>query len=80
MKTEYQKFNINQFVKVKLTETGIKIYQEKFLKYGGKAPELIIDDNGFSKFQMHDLMNTFGEYLFMGNIDMPFETNILIEA
>lgn len=64
------KFNINDYVKVKLTEHGKKILKEKDINNS-------VDENGYTKFQLWDIMNIFGEYCILG-CDVPFETEIII--
>lgn len=82
------KFNVNDYVKVKLNEKGINIYLERNQhlrdmmskyynhEYVVKPPK--IDEEGFTKFQMWDLMQLYGPYLGLG-MDLPFETEILLE-
>lgn len=72
--------NLNNSVKVKLTEHGhaeLKRQHEEFNKeYQGVLGEYkprTEDENGYVSFQLHDLMNTFGHMLLIGNTDMPFE-------
>ena len=84
---EYKYFNINDYVKVKLTEKGKYIYYHQYdeinadiLKTCGKpldlTPiELKYDDEGYVKFQMWHLMEIFGKHLGNG-LDIPFETTI----
>ena len=85
---EYRDFNINDYVKVKLTEKGKYIYYHQFddmnvdiLKRGGKPLnpiELKYDDEGYTEFQMWHLMEIFGKYLFNG-CNIPFETTIKLK-
>jgi hypothetical protein len=85
---EYQDFNINDFVKVKLTEKGKYIYYHQFddmneeiLKMGGRPLEPIrlkYDDNGYVEFQMWNFMEIFGRHLCNG-CDIPFYTTIKLE-
>ena len=85
---EYQNFNINDFVKVKLTEKGKYIYYHQFddinqniQKIGGKPLnpiELKYDDEGYTEFQMWHLMEIFGKYLFNG-CNIPFETTVKLK-
>lgn len=82
---EYQDFNINNYVKVKLTEEGKYIYYHHFddmnegiLKQGGKPLnpiELEYDNDGYVEFQLWHLMKIFGKHLFNG-CRVPFETVI----
>ncbi len=82
------KFNINHKVKVKLTEEGrkilkaegevlIKIYPDmkEFAELNYMLPE--IDEDGYSTYQLWDLMKTFGDHMYNG-CSVPFETEILI--
>lgn len=67
-------FNINYYVKVKLTKTGRDILKNDPMR----TLSVDEDENGYSKWQMWDLMATFGKYIHMGG-NLPFETNIIIE-
>lgn len=76
------KFNINERVKVKLTVKGIehlKKQHERIMKngypYEFKLPQ--VDKDGYTEFQLHDLMQTFGEIMFPG-CELPFKTDIII--
>ena len=71
-------YNINHSVKVKLTDVGKAAYVAAYAKYGGEAPKLNYDDDGYCTMQLHAVMNIFGEYLFNGNNKLPIETNIKI--
>ena len=81
------KFNINDYVWVKLTDVGRKLLKEQHEKFnklmescGGPAtpyqPPIEID--GWSKWQMWDLFHRLGGQLKMG-FDLPFVSNILLE-
>lgn len=80
-------FNVNHYVWVKLTDLGREIHREKyqilFMEITGGArfaytpPEE--DSGGWSRWQMHDLMATFGEHMHMGS-PLPFETGIRLEV
>ncbi|WP_178137406.1 hypothetical protein [Tepidibacter thalassicus] len=83
-------FNYNQEVKVKLTQLGLKILKERHdrlneeLKSRGHKGlnkfTVKIDENGYSSFQLWDLMNIFGEYMAIG-CETPFDGNmIFLEA
>ena len=74
------KFNINNYVKVKLTDKGREIVKKSRVIYraiGGDYSEVEIteDSDGWSKWQMWDLMSTFGSHMYNGCIS-PFETEI----
>lgn len=80
------KMNINEHVKVKLTEYGIKILKarhdelnKRIWERGGRGlGEFTIkkDEEGYTTFQLWSLMNTFGDVLTMG-FEIPFETDII---
>lgn len=76
-------FNVNDYVKVNLTEDGIAELQKQRDEL--RAPSLKDvplfgkDDEGWTKFQLWDLMNCFGHMMYMGG-KIPFETTILIDA
>ncbi len=77
------KFNINHNVKVRLTGTGVEIlkaHHEDLERYFPKIGPFVPpkeDGDGFSKWQLWDLMHTFGPYIQLGGI-VPFETEIEI--
>jgi len=72
-----QKFNINNNVKIKLTEAGIDILKKE-------RPNLLeiynnrIDKDGYTQVQLWEVMNVFGKHCYNGNNNLPFETNIII--
>lgn len=66
------KFNINYYVKVKLTDFGKSIYCKEYKRF----PEE--DSDGWSTFQLWVLMKIFGKHLEMGFSEHPFETEIEI--
>ena len=71
MMIEQKEFNMNNSVKVKLSGLGraeLKKQHTGHTEYVEKS----VDSDGFSTFQMHDLMNTFGHMMVMG-CEMPFE-------
>ena len=65
------KFNVNNYVRVKLTEVGKNILEAEEIKY-------LPDEEGFVRFQMWELMQIFGNHMWNG-CDIPFETNIGLE-
>jgi len=77
-------FNINHNVRVKLTITGIealKKYHDDLWRNSGKNYPYIPPDqdaDGWSKWQLWDLMNQLGSGLFLG-CTPPFQTAIQIE-
>ena len=76
-------FNINNKVRVKLTQHGknmlsydhMKLYADFRVTPDYDPP--VEDENGWSEWQMWELMSPFGKYLSNGG-DMPFEPTIEI--
>ena len=80
-------FNVNEYVRVKLTERGKKCLRENYDKlaqaWGGKLtfqfrlPEE--DADGWSRWQMWSLMQDLGPHISIGS-EPPFETSIEVLA
>ena len=66
------KFNVNEYVKVKLTDRGKKILSAEGLDFYHKP-----DKDGWSSWQLWHLMETFGKHISMSSFP-PFETEIEI--
>ena len=84
MSKKYINYNINETVRVKLTDFGRKIHKQKFDDFIDRYPlsrsyytPPLEDKDGWSEWQGWVLMETFGEYLVMGGGN-PFETTIQI--
>ena len=75
----FAKSNLNDYIKVKLTEYGKKIYRDSFVSLGLPEPRINVDEEGYTRFQMHVFINTFGEYIHMGH-ELPCETTVQIEV
>ena len=79
------KFNINHNVKVRLTNHGISVWAENCNKYSRNpltAESILelkdrVDKDGYTKFQMHELMDIFGDKIYMGN-KLCFDTDIIL--
>ena len=78
-------FNINESVLVRLTEVGKDelLRQEDELrktypKLGAKLPDRQEDDDGFTKWQLWSLINTFGHMVGMA-LPLPFESDIKLD-
>jgi hypothetical protein len=79
--------NVNMFVKVKLTDYGISILKEKhdnlndaIKKNGGKGYgdfEVKLDEDGYYRTQMWELMRDFGDTMSFSNRN-PFDLNIIV--
>ncbi len=82
------KFNINEYVLVKLTDAGIKhwIKDNDVFEPNGMTDYLLNEekvlakrlDNGYWKFQLYELMQIFGSLMHIGNKNLPFEANMII--
>jgi len=81
------KFNVNNYVKVKLTERGKEILRDRHEELdhhiksrGGKGVGTFIlrlDEEGYYKTQLWMLMETFGEHISIAS-EPPFETDIIL--
>ena len=78
------KFNINDMVKVKLTKAGVNELRRAHEDLNERCccdfpfTEPLVDEDGYSKFQLWCLMSNLGHKCGMGH-ELPFETNIIIE-
>ena len=73
---EYKTFNINEIIKVKLTQKGKLIYlehqiemQKRFNRDGIKIEvplNIEVDSEGFSSFQLWRFMEIFGSHMYCG--------------
>ncbi|PAD85069.1 hypothetical protein CHH57_01800 [Niallia circulans] len=80
------KVNMNEYVKVKLTDYGIKILKEQHETLNEKIKtrggigigdfKVDIDEDGYTKFQLWSLMNHFGHTTTITS-DIPFELDII---
>ena len=78
-------FNINHYVRVKLTKRGIGELKKQHIELRDmfkKIPDYkdpIVDEDGYTSYQMWELMLKFGHIMFAGT-NMPFETEIMFEV
>ncbi len=70
-----KEFILNSSIKVKLSQEGISILNERYSQYGCyKQP----DSEGYFEFQLWEFMNVYGKYMSPGEV--PFlETSILLK-
>ena len=75
----FRGFNVNDQVKVRLTDHGRQVLfdedQAWRLRDGSSNEE---DPDGWSTWQLWDLMATFGKHIYHG-CDVPFETEMLVQ-
>ncbi len=81
--TEMKTVNINDWVLVKLNKNGIDELKRQHNELKLQLPalgdfKLKIDDDGYTKFQLHDLMNRLGHMCSLG-FEPPFSTEIIIK-
>lgn len=82
-KGEEVNFNINDYVRVKLTERGFEILKKDAEEFRRLYPTALlgayvppkVDAEGYSKFQLWHLMKEFGPHITMGTVP-PFGTII----
>ncbi len=87
MKTTMVPFNVNSYVRVKLTPHGHKIVRERFRKLNAVLPVTADlrftppkeDSDGWSRWQMWSLMETFGAHVGLA-LPISFETSIEFEV
>jgi hypothetical protein len=78
---ERMKFNINDCVKVKLTPRGVELLALKHASLKRQFPKMHdfqmpeIDAEGYTKYQLWELMHNFGDCIVMG-APLPFETTM----
>lgn len=65
--------NLNERVRVKLTDYGKDIYYHQFDELNREAGKQVIkprfpkeDENGYASFQLWDFMNIYGKYMILG--------------
>ena len=82
------KINLNDKVLVKLTEVGIKELERQRKKLireleqrgvDAEIPELEIDENGYSIFQLHELMQQLGHLCGPGTEPFEFDIEVMDE-
>lgn len=76
------RINLNEPIKVKLTDLGRDIYYHRFDKFNERMGKEIIkpsypkvDENGYTEFQLWLFINIYGPYMDMGkpNVIEPLE-------
>jgi hypothetical protein len=79
------KFNINDYVRVRLSNGGKLTHRrqhdelrKQFPSIGKYVPPKV-DSDGYSRWQLWSLMQTFGPAISLGS-EPPFETEIIFEV
>ena len=79
MKDRFRDVNLNEYIKVKLTDKGKEIYRNHYHDIDDEyVPTLDTDKEGYYKFQLWEFMQIFGEHFHMGG-GLPCETNVKIQ-
>jgi hypothetical protein len=79
MKDRFRDVNLNEYIKVKLTDKGKEIYRNHYHDIDDEyVPTLDTDEEGYCKFQLWEFMHIFGEHFYMGG-GLPCETNVKIQ-
>ena len=87
MSIHKNKINLNNKVKVKLTSLGVKIhfdhynkvneeYQKQIVKMTYCMP--VIDEEGYTEYQLWEFMNIFGNHLYNGSENVIFPIEIMV--
>lgn len=70
-------YNLNKTVYVKLNSVGRDIYKNYIQDLNSNlSTEPKVNENGYTKFQLWDLIHIFGEYIGLG-LPTPFDKNCI---
>ena len=70
-------YNLNKTVYVRLNNIGRDIYKNYIQSLNSNlSTEPEVDENGYTKFQLWDLIHIFGEYIDLG-LPTPFDKNCI---
>ena len=70
-------YNLNKTVYVKLNNVGRDIYKNYIQNLNSNlSTEPKVDENGYTKFQLWDLIHIYGEYIGLG-LQTPFDKNCI---
>lgn len=79
MKDRFRDVNLNEYIKVKLTDKGKEIYRNYYHDIDDKyVPTLNTDEDGYCKFQLWYFMRIFGEHFYM-DCDLPCKPSVKIQ-
>jgi hypothetical protein len=75
------KFNLNDYVKVKLTDKGKEMLKKYYKSESLDWLDGDHEGDGWYRFQLHALASIFGEELHFGSCSqLPFETGIYLKV
>lgn len=70
-------YNLNKTIYVKLNDVGKDIYKNYIQNLNSNlSTEPEVDENGYTKFQLWDLIHIFGECIGLG-LQTPFDKNCI---
>ena len=69
-------FNINNYVYVKMTPAGVEHHRKYWKEFNIDIARPAFDEDGYSKFQLWEVMHIFGPLMFNGQITQPFDLAI----
>lgn len=70
-------YNLNKTIYVKLNDVGKDIYKNYIQNLNSNlSTEPEVDENGYTKFQLWDLIHIFGECIGLG-LPTPFDKNCI---
>lgn len=73
------KYNINNYMYIKITDFGKELIINKFgYSYFENCVEKNKKDNGYYQLQCHHIMNYFGEHIYNG-CKLPFEPIVYLD-
>lgn len=82
----YKTLNMNSYVKIKLTKVGIqrlkRNHEEMFRKHPSCKTKFIppeLDEEGFCRMQLWQVMKNFGDMCYIGSTELPFKMDIKID-
>ena len=79
MKDRFRDVNLNENIKVKLTDKGKEIYRNYWHDIDDEDVSILeVDEEGYCEFQLWHFMKIFGKHFFMLG-DSPCETNVKIQ-
>ena len=76
---QWKKFNLNNYMRFKVTEKGMKKYHEHCADRGISERDLKVDEDGNVHMQMWEVMSIWGRYMSMGS-DFVIEPTFLIKT
>lgn len=84
---EFTEFNINDYAFVRLTDYGKRIYLDHFIPFRAQFPKVFPESKirsqldarcnaeGWTRFHLWELMMYYGDVMYVGNTEQPFEGN-----